>query len=215
LKDAGLPHRFSAGDSFALTGPTTVVIFKSNIAGQTVDISEAHIQEAIAPHYPDEEPILIDLTSIPDGEDVSFWESGMRVIRQGVERLYAPRIDDKTPHHISLFALGPMPLLAYLGSQLSNKIPVDLYQRHRDTEDWTWKTSGESVNYTIKTLRQKDDPSRVALLLSLSGTIHLTMLPADIDDHFSIYEITPVGIDPNVNYLRLRQDLIGFQRIYQ
>jgi hypothetical protein len=193
---------------------TTVVILKANIGGHTVDISEGEIQEAIAPHYPDGDEVVIDLTTIPDGEDASFWENGERTIQQHVQRLYAPRLSAKSTHHISLFALAPIPLLTHLGSQLSNKIPVDLYQRHRDTEDWTWKAGGEPVNYMIKTVRRGTDPSHVALLLSLSGTVHLRMLPAFVDDSFSVYEITLVGIDPNPTYLRLRQDLSNFQRIY-
>jgi hypothetical protein len=114
---------------------TTVVILKANIGAQAVDISEGEIQEAIAPHYPDGEEVVIDLTTIPDGEDASFWGSATRAIQQNAQRLYTPRLNAKTTHHISLFALAPIPLLTYLGSQLSNKIPVDLYQRHRDTED--------------------------------------------------------------------------------
>jgi len=41
------------------------------------------------------------------------------------------------------------------------------------------------------------------------------MLPSTIDESFSVYEITLVGITPNPTYLRLRQDLMNFQRIYQ
>jgi SMODS-associated and fused to various effectors sensor domain len=67
----------------------------------------------------------------------------------------------------------------------------------------------------IKMIRRGADPSRVALLLSLSGSIHLSMLPPVIDDSFSVYEISLVGIDPNPTYLCLRQDLMSFQRIYQ
>ena len=193
---------------------TTVVILKANIGGHAVDISEGEIQEAIAPHYPDDDEAVIDLTTIPDGEDASFWENGERAIQQQVQRLYAPRINAKSTHHISLFALAPIPLLTYLGSQLSNKIPVDLYQRHRDTEDWTWKTGDEPVYYMINTIRRGHDPSHVALLLSLSGTVHLSMLPPFVDESFSVYEITLVGMDPNPTYLRLRQDLSNFQRIY-
>jgi hypothetical protein len=29
-------------------------------------------------------------------------------------------------------------------TRLSNKIPTDLFQRHRDTENWTWKTHGDT-----------------------------------------------------------------------
>jgi cold shock CspA family protein len=156
------------------------------------------------PHYPDGEEVVIDLTTIPNGEDASFWGSATRAVQQNAQRLYTPRLNAKTTHHISLFALAPIPLRTYLGSQLSNKIPVDLYQRHRDTEDWTWKAAGDPVNYMIKTIWRGADPSRVALLLSLNGSMHLSMLPPVIDDSFSVYKISLVGIDPNPTYLRPR-----------
>ena len=41
--------------------------------------------------------------------------------------------------HISLFAAARIPLLVYLGSKLDDKIPIDLYQKHRGgNEDWHW-----------------------------------------------------------------------------
>src|SRR6266498_333275 len=93
---------------------TTVVMLKANIGAQAVDISEGEIQEAIAPRYPDDEEVVIDLTTIPDGEDTPFWENGARAIQQQIQRLYAPRINTKSAHHISLFALAPIPLMTYL-----------------------------------------------------------------------------------------------------
>jgi len=55
----------------------------------------------------------------------------------------------------------------------------------------------------------------VALVLSLSGTLHLSELPAAIDNRFSVYEITLDGTTPNRTYLRLRDDLEGFRSAYR
>lgn len=205
---------------FRLTGSspehqTRVVILQTNIGRQAVEISPGEIQEAVAPRYPDAEHLVIDLTGLADGDDQAFWDTAKRTIAQQVERLYAQRLDGPPPRHISLFALAPIPLLAFLGSQLSSKIPVDFYQRHRDPETWTWKTTGEPVTYSVRTLRAGSDRSKVALLLSLSGAISVESLPPEIDGRFSVYEITLVGSPPNIGFLRLRQDLLGFQRIYQ
>ncbi len=194
---------------------TKVVILKANIGRQAVEIAPGEIQEAIAPRYPDAEPLVIDLTAIADGDDQVFWETARRTIAEQIERFYAPRLDGPPPRHISLFALAPIPLLFFLGSQLSSKIPVDLYQRHRDPENWTWKTTGDPVTYSVRTLRTGSDRSKVALLLSLSGAVNVESLPAEIDERFSLYEITLANLAPNTGFLRLRQDLLGFQRIYQ
>ena len=194
---------------------TRVVILKSRIGAQAVDISPGEIHEAIAPRYPDPEPYVIDLTAIPDGDDTVFWENAKRSIAEHCERLYAARMDGPPPRHISLFALAPIPLLVYLGSQLSNKIPTDLYQRHRDRENWIWKTSGEPAAYTMNVLRRGNDRSKVALLLALSGSIPSDKLPAEIDSRFTVYEITLAEGMPHTGFLRLRQDLVAFQRVYQ
>jgi CBASS immunity sensor of nucleotide second messenger signals len=194
---------------------TKVVILQSNIARQAVEIAPGEIQEAIAPRYPDAEPLVIDLTAIADGDDQVFWETSKRTIAEQIARLYATRLDGPTARHISLFALAPIPLLVFLGSQLSSKIPTDLYQRHRDKENWTWKTSGEPAAYTVNVLRRGSDRSKVSLLLSLSGPVKAESLPAEIDEHFSIYEITLADGAPHTGFLRLRQDLTAFQRIYQ
>ena len=194
---------------------TRVVILKATIGAQAVDISSGEINEAIAPRYPDPDAYVIDLTAIPDGDDTVFWENAKRTIAQHCERLYAARMDGPPPRHISLFALAPIPLLVYLGSQLSSKIPTDLYQRHRDKENWTWKTGGEPAAYTVNVVRRGSDRSKIALLLALSGPIPTEKLPPDIDSSFTIYEVTLGKGVPNPGFLRLRQDLLAFQRIYQ
>ncbi len=194
---------------------TKVVILKTKIGGQAVDISPGQIQEAIVPRYPDPESFVIDLTGIPDGDEAAFWENAKRAITQQCERLYATRMDGPPPQHISLFALAPIPLLVYLGSQLSSKIHVDLYQRHRDKENWTWKITGEPAGYRVKVLRPGSDGPKVALLLSLSGTIAADKLPAEIDSRFSVYEVKLTETVPNPGFLRLRRDLLAFQRVYQ
>src|SRR5437016_5037081 len=94
-----------------------------------------------------------------------------------------------------------MPLLIFLGSQLSNKVSTDLYQRHRDTESWTWKKSGRPVKYRFQTVQTGSDESRVALLLCLSGSGPREMLPAQIDPAYFVYELTLDGTTPSPTFL--------------
>src|SRR5207253_1599744 len=130
-------------------------------------------------------------------------------------RYFEPRGEWQRTGHVSLFALGPMPLLIFLGSQLSNKVSTDLYQRHRDTESWTWKKSGRPVKYKFETVRTGSDESRVALLLCLSGSGPREMLPAQIDPAYFVYELTLDGTTPSPTFLSLREDLDNFRMAYQ
>ncbi|MDP1769665.1 MAG: SAVED domain-containing protein [Nitrospirota bacterium] len=194
---------------------TTVVVLKSMIGNHAVEVSLPEIQDAIAPRYPDANPIIIDLTTIPDSGNEEFWSMAARTIDQHCDRLYADSLESSSPHHISVFALAPIPLLVHLGSRLTSKIPVDLYQRHRDTENWTWRTDGTPVTYTVRKLRSGSDKAKISMVVSLSGTIPIETLPSHIDSKFTVYELTLTEITPNPGFLRLRNDLISFQRTYQ
>jgi hypothetical protein len=193
---------------------TTVVQLKARIAGQAIAIPVAQVTKAVAPRYPTDKSHLIDLTGI-NSEDHAFIEEACRCIKQRVERLYEAGMDVHETRHISLFALAPIPLLIYLGSQLSNKVPVDAYQRHRDTEDWVWKDSGTPAEYRFDKIGEGRGQGRIALILSLSGKIKAEALPPEIDEQFTIYELTLTNMEPNPTYLRQQDDLIRFKDAYQ
>jgi hypothetical protein len=194
---------------------TTVVQLKVRVAGQSVAIPIAHVTKAVAPRYPtDAKGHVIDLTDI-DADGEAFVETATRVIKQRVERLYEPGMEVADTRHISLFALAPIPLLVFLGRQLSNKVPVDVYQRHRDSEDWVWKTTGPAVEYGFEQVRPGTDRSKVALLLSMSGKIRLDVLPSGIDESFTIYELTLANLQPSPTFLRTKENLTRFKDAYQ
>ena len=194
---------------------TTVVQLKARIAGQAIAIPVAQVTKAVAPRYPtDAKGHVIDLTAI-NAEGKAFVAEAAKCIKQKIERLYEPGMDVHETRHVSLFALAPIPLLIYLGSQLSNKVPVDVFQRHRDTEDWVWKDSGTPAEYRFDKVREGREQGRIALILSLSGKVNLEALPSSIDDAFTIYELTLANIEPNPTYLRQRDDLTRFKDAYQ
>ena len=194
---------------------TSVVVFKAPIGGDTVGVPFDQIVEATSPRYPrSREGVVIDLTQVAD-EGQAFTETAAQTIERRVCRLFEPGGEIEKSQHMSLFALGPIPLLVYLGRQLSNKVPLDLYQRHRDTEDWTWKTTGRPVRYLLRKLRSGQRGNRVGLVLSLSGRIRLTDLRGAVRQNSSVYELTLDGQTPKPTYLRLRQDLESFRSAYQ
>ena len=193
---------------------TTVVVLKARIAGQTIEISKADINDAVSPRYPsDSQGWVIDLTRI-HGEDAAFFQTARQTVKADIDRLYATGSDVESTHHLSVFALAPIPLLIYFGNRLGNKVATDLYQRHRDTEDWAWKADGNTVEHKFYCLQTGTDRGKVALLLSLSGRILPETLPRSIDRRFSIYEITLANCTPAPTYLRLKHDLDDFRNVY-
>lgn len=194
---------------------TTAVTLKSKIGDQTVKVSPAEINEAVSPRYSATRTgTIIDLTDIADEGD-EFYSVATKKISRSLGQVLESVMDEEATNHISLFALAPIPLLIFAGSLLSNKVPCDLYQKHRDTQDWKWKTDGYFVHYKFQQIRAGDDPKKVALILSLSGTIHLDDLRADVIENATVYEITLDGPVPHTGFLRQRQDLINFQEKFQ
>src|SRR5258708_35106008 len=194
---------------------TSLLVFTANIGNQGAYIQFGQMLEAVAPKYPMSRPgTVIDLTQLHIDGSVSL-AAACETIERKIKRLYDTGSEAETIKHLSVFALGPIPLLMYLGTLLSNKIATDFFQRHRGTEDWTWKHSDEEVKYQFKSIRSGTDLQNVALVLSLSGTITAHDLPKEIDDSYYIYELTLDGKTPDTTFLKTKHDMEGFRTVYQ
>lgn len=190
---------------------TTAVVLRGLVAGKPVTISTAEMQAAVAPRYVSaREACEIDLTALPDSTDPGFWEQGAKAIRQKMQRCL-----ESPPQHVSVFALAPIPLLMVLGECLSDKIPTELYQRHRDSESWRWKATGEVINFETKRLRQGSDATRVALLVAVSGALPESDLPQDIDRTYSVFRIASTNALPGTGILQVANSLREFGSEYR
>jgi hypothetical protein len=194
---------------------TAVVQFKAIVRRQMVDIPNADIATAVAPRYPTSKAgYLIDLTDV-DADGEHFVQAAKDCIDRRLSLYYVQGSEVDQARHVSLFAIGPIPLLAYLGSRMSDKIQVDMYQRHRDTGSWSWKQEGPVTEYATRVARAGTDPASVALVISLSGTIDLGNLPPSVDGRFTVYEITTDGAQPGTDILGRRDSLEAFRSEYR
>lgn len=196
---------------------TTVLQIKARIGGSVVAIGEHEVGQALYPRYPSERrPYLIDLTGLGDEKAGAFYDLAAERIRDEVRRFYANGSDIDQTKHLSVFGLAPIPLLVLLGSRLSNKVPVDFFQCHRTRCDlWTWYDFGSPVRYTTTQLRAGRQVGKVALLVSLSGSLSLADLPPIIGSEVPVYKITLDGAVPDTGFLRRREDLEEFRRVYR
>lgn len=191
---------------------TTAVILMSRMGDQIVRVSSEDIISAVAPRYPStRNGVPIDLTSIPD-EGCEFYKIAAKKIRRDLANVQDTLMSAERTNHISLFALAPMPLLVLAGTLLSNKVACDLYQRHRDTQDWKWKTDGKPAGFTFAHIREGNRKTDVAVIMSLSGKVHR---PTDLSPNIAIYEVTLEGQAPNPSFLRQREDVTRFEYTYQ
>lgn len=200
---------------------TVVLRVIGNIRGDSVSVSNEEVRTAVldAGRYPrylgDERAIEIDLQSLPQEVDSEYWKTALSKIDEVVQRLVSPAIEAKQVAHLSVFALARIPILIHLGNILGDKVITDLYQRHRDDPvGWKWRKC-EPIQFEFQNIQAGTDKKKIALLISLSGKISKKELPSHIDSEYYVYEITPLGKEPNRSILVSREILDSYQRTYQ
>lgn len=164
----------------------------------------------------DRRSIEIDLSGLPDPEQMdpqAYWAAGRAIIDRTAAKI-ADAIHEKHVRHLSVFALARIPFMVYLGFVLDDKVPADLYQKHRgDGEGWIWPEDGDGCRFEI--VRQREGTGTdVAVAVSLSGTIPLDDLPPGASD-MPVFQIVPSGADPGPNLFRSRATLDNFSRTWQ
>ncbi|EKU97585.1 hypothetical protein Lepto7375DRAFT_6789 [Leptolyngbya sp. PCC 7375] len=205
---------------FSLTGiaknrDTVPLVLKSLISGRPMNISVEEMQAAVAPNYLKRREIVeIDLSSISDRPNSSFWGVAQDAIDRKVNRLHEAQFNSGQTFRVSIFALAPIPLLIHLGTRLSDKIHIDLYQRHRDTESWLWKEGAGDVVYITERILQGEQSGPVLLLVNLSGKNQLDSLPKELTENGTAYEITLEGQQCSPLFLNTRDDLARFTSEY-
>lgn len=116
-----------------------------------------------------------------------FYDIEEQVINQGIERVVKTCI--KGNENISMFALGPIPLLIKLGEKLSDISNISVYQCHRKENKWCWdKDNKDVIEYKIISpnhINQK----KVALNISLSADIIDSRIEKSVGK-MSTYKIT-------------------------
>ena len=204
----------------ALTGlskdrDTVPLVLKGLVRGRSVDISDEEMQTAVAPNYLKRRAkIEIDLTNVPDAPDEAFWKTAAAAIDLKVAQLYALTSRPERTLRISVFALAPIPLLVHLGSKLSDKMVVDLYQRHRDPECWSWKEGGGEATYITRCIVEGREKGLIGLLVNLSGRNSADTVAAIVGKEATLYELTLHEQEPTPLFLKTRQDLERFKIEY-
>jgi ribosomal protein S27E len=190
------------------------MILRGLVAGREMHVSAAEIRDAVLPSYPSlRDQIDIDLSPIPDTPEPTFWRSCTQAIDAQLDRLKS--YDQRYPEglRLSVFAIAPIPLLMYLGSRLSDKTDVELYQRHRNPETWRWHDGDGTAQYRSSLVH--DGEGDVALLLNLSGANSTQQVFDLIGKHAKIYELTLADEKPSPLFLNTRGDLERFRIEYE
>jgi hypothetical protein len=121
----------------------------------------------------------IDLANVPDTIDDTYWTSSLAQINEGVERLHhaAKR---RVISHVSVFAIAHVPLLVALGNRIDDTISVDIYNKQRCNESWSWDTDAEAVPFAYHFPESVGAGDEGVLIVNASGDIKPDELPEEV-----------------------------------
>ena len=185
---------------------TLVVTYSAMIAADSPQIDYGQACGALPKEVvPSEHPFEIKNEN-PEQDEDSFWEKETAFLVKKVNELFTSMSVTKKMH-LSLFALAPMPLLVKLGSLLNEKYQVEVYQKHRNPDNWN-RLDEEGQEYIIN--RPDNTDKKAVLVFSLSASIR-DRINHYYDDNASIWEITVAN--PNMDMLRTKRQQDDFKEI--
>ena len=194
---------------------TTIIRFTAPIGGKPAEIPTEHLHRAIFPNRPRSSPLDISLSDSTPLPESDMYEHGKRLITQRVRQIYGAQTHDNLIQHLSLFGLAPIPLLVHFGFEIGRDLPAAVYNRQHDTDDWRWKTDHPGVKFSLSIVQRLAKPSSIAILVSFSGNVHASQLPAPINSEGMIYAITPDDELPSKNLARVEQTVANFRQVYE
>jgi len=147
--------------------------------------------------------------SISNDSEDGFWTHEPANLRQHFERLVRSRIVEREIHHLSVFALAPIPLLIELGRLLCDIVPADIYQLHREPVGWKWPKTGEHAVFEIQPPRHS--AKSVALKIGLSATITDDRITSVLSNGTAIWSL--YARDRHNDMMRYPEDLQEFRRV--
>jgi hypothetical protein len=199
---------------------TTVIRMIAPVRGRQVELTRATTAATVltvADRFPrflesyHRHGVEIDLRHVP-GEAAAgpaYYETATARVDEVIGMLNGGLTDDNVAH-LSVFAFARIPLLAYLGSQLDDTIPTDIYQRHRVDESWKWSTTSPAAEFSLDVINDVSPQREAVLVLNVSGTIQVDEIPHSLTGHMT-YELVPNNITAGPDILRNRAALANFE----
>lgn len=187
-----------------------VVLYAANIADQTSNLQVDVAKNALFPDwYPAEErPLWLSMSWEGRDSDPEYWKTESANLKAAFNRQIRPLLDGGHCQHLSLFALAPIPLMTLLGALLTDKIPAQTYQLHREPfQTWKWLSGPSDFVFRVKPPASFVHPP--ALVIALSDHIEPSRITAVMGANVSIWELT---VDrPHNDFLKSTQQLSQFR----
>lgn len=192
------------------TKKSHVILYGANIGDQTSKLQPEVAKDALFPDwYPAEEsPIHLSMRWEGKDSNPAYWKTETENLNTAFNRQIRPLVDGNKCPHLSLFSLAPIPLMILFGSLLTDKVPAQTYQLHREPfQNWKWLAGPENFTYLVN---QPESSSHLpALVISLSDYIAPSRITEVLGEPISIWELTIEH--PNNDFLKSKDQLSKFR----
>jgi SMODS-associated and fused to various effectors sensor domain len=173
---------------------TALLRMQGHVRGAIVDVGLEAATEAVLrssnrfPELPlsfDRHGVEIDLRHVAGEAEGSptYYRGATARIDEVVNQILRPAAEKSVATHLSVFAFARLPLLVYLGARVDDALTVDVFQRHRATEDWVWpEPRDDDPTFTFRLEAPLDGTdvslaTEALLIINASGTIHRSEAP--------------------------------------
>lgn len=194
------------------TRKSLVVAYGPKIGNDTPYFHKDVLNNAIMPEwYPvDLIPIEIQMKNSVLNEDMAaYWLSEQSQIETLCNSKVIKALETGFCAHISLFPIGPQPLLVKLGTVLNDKYNVQVYQKHREPDSWNWL---EPTNQNdIVVAEPKKRGKEPVLVIALSANAIKERVNQRFGNNASIWTIT--CNDPNNDMMKSIDQLSQFRSV--
>ncbi|MEE4211270.1 MAG: HNH endonuclease [Parvularcula sp.] len=205
--------RVAVQSGIAADRASQVLRYAANVGVHRVRMSKQDVATAMLPdRYPMEGRSMIDLFmtgTIREDSEEEFWSAEAENLKRMYSSRVRERIDAGEVPHLSVFALAPQPLLVLLGSLIGDITPVQVFQRHREPETWSWPVDGQPMPLVVHRPSSIDGP--IALKIALSATVDDSRIHSVLGDDASIWSVTTPA--PHNDVLKRTEDLSEFRRV--
>ncbi len=191
------------------TKKSHIILYGANIGDQTSKLQPMAAKDALFPDwYPAEErPIQLSMSWEGKDSNAAYWKTEATNLKTAFNRQIRPLLDSGDGLHLSLFALAPIPLMTLLGSLLTDKVPVQTYQLHREPQTWKWLKAPANLAFQVKAPASFTNPP--ALIISLSDAIARSRITNVLGEAVSIWELTIE--QPHNDFLKSQDQLSQFR----
>lgn len=197
--------------------PTLVIKYSPNLHNKKLQVTG--IQKALFPEkYIKEEVDLTLCNSTYFVGDPEFWSIEEKNLVRTFNQKVLPAIENYKDGfiNVSVFAIGPIPLLVKLGALLSNKNNVDVYQLKKAPQStWEWEYTNANTEYEINYINDVKNPEKVIIMFSISGIIRYEEVENSISTENSIVVEIRTNQTPFDDFLRNKVQLDKFVKCYQ